>query len=264
MVQYKNSEDYERRGFELLESGRLQEAAALFRQATELFPFTGEFYSGLGQAYSEMGEYFLAARAFQKGLTYSPCDEEMWFGLGMCLLQLNRLQEAESCFERIEDRIHEDPDVLMQLAFAYYHIDCPEEAVSYCQEILERQPDHPEALAMLGVCLEETEQAPEEARQNLSRAIELQPERWDWVEYYANLLYEDGDCVKAFHYMDKIPLSSIRNQDSLKRLIKLLKKFRQDPQKIQNCRQRASEIAESENFEKFLFSLQDAQGPVED
>ncbi|MBI2193105.1 MAG: tetratricopeptide repeat protein [Planctomycetes bacterium] len=257
MAEFTSSGDYERKGFELLEEGRLEEAQSLFREALRLFPFSAELYSGLGQAYSEMGEYFLASRAFHQGLILSPGDEEMWFGCGLCLIQVNRLSQAQACFRRIEERLRNDPEALMQMALTYYDVDCLEETIQICRQVLAGQPEHAEALAMLGICLQETSQSPEEAHRNLRRAIELEPERWDWVEYYANILYEGGDRLNAFNYFDQIPLAAIRNQDSVQRLIQLLKKFRKDPDKVQSLKRRASEVARSNNFDLFLESLQE-------
>lgn len=264
MLDYSSNEDFDRKGFGLLEDGQFEEAVAVFKEAVEIFPFSAELFSGLGQAYGELGEYVLAARAFQNGLRYSPLDEEMWFGLGLCFLKMNRLSDAGASFEHVEHSLLKDPEALLHLAFAYYQIELPEEAAEYCRRALDLEANNAEALALFAICLHELGEAEEEIHNCMLSAIELEPFRWEWVEFYANLLYEEGEREESFHYFDEIPVTEFRSPDSLKRLIKLLRKYRKDPEKIRECKQRASEVADGDSFESFLYSLQEGWERVDE
>ena len=263
MVEYLSSED-DRTGYELLEEGRFEEAAHFFKSALDLRPYSSEVYAGLGHAYGEMGEYVLASRSFQEGLTLSPCDEEMWLGLAMCFLKMNRLKDADSCLDRLSFRIENDPEASLSLAFAYYQIEKPEEAVGYCRNVLAHEPDNAEALALKSVCLQEVEGTTPEVRRCMHRALLLEPTRWDWMEYYANLIYEEEEYEDAFLCFDRIPLDEIRTADSFERLIKLLKKFSKDSAKIKECKCLAREVEEFDSLEFFLNSLQEEVPSYED
>jgi tetratricopeptide (TPR) repeat protein len=262
MVDYPNSDEYDRKGFELLEEGQYEEAVAVFKEALALYPYNGDIHAGLGHAFLEMGEFVQAARTYRQGLSYSPGDEDMWLGLGICLLKLNRLKDTEACFEKVTDRLGRDPDANLSLAFAYYQAEHPEIAAGYCRRATDLEEDNAEALALLAVCIQETVGVTDEVHECMKRALEIDPERWDWMEYYANLLYEESDRNTAFQYFDRIPLEEMRIPDSFRRLVKLLKKYRRDPQKIRQCKQWEAEAARTESFECFLDSLQ--EGTYED
>jgi len=263
MVDYLNSED-DRTGYELLEEGRFEEAVDFFKSARELHPYSSEVFSGLGHAYGEMGEYVLASRAFQEGLALSPCDEDIWLGLAMCFLKMNRLKDADICLDHLSFRLENDVEASLSLAFSFYQIEKPEEAVRYCENVLTREPDNSEALALKSVCLQEVEGTTREVRRCMHRALLLEPTRWDWMEYYANLIYEEEEYQQAFLCFDKIPLEEIRTADSFERLIKLLKKFRKDPAKIKECKRLAREVEEFDSLDFFLNSLQEEVPSYED
>lgn len=257
MVDYLSSDEFDRRGYELLERGKFEEAVDYFKDALELCPYNADLYAGLGQAYGELGEYVFAARAFSEGLKLSPNDDEMLLGLGLCYLKLNRLKDARSCFEHVEDRSMRDPEVLFNLALGYFQVECPDDAVEYCQKALEMEPDHADCLALLAICYHETGEEPELVFSHLERAIELDPTRWEWIEICANLYYLEGMYRKAFEYYQKIPINFMRNPESLRQFARLLKRYRGDPKKIRECKRRAREAAKSETFEGFLSSLQE-------
>jgi len=263
MVDYLFGED-DRTGYELLEEGRYEEAVDFFKDALDLHPYSSEIYAGLGHAYGEMGEYVQASRAFQEGLSLSPCDEDIWLGLAMCFLKLNRLKDADACLERLSHRLENDGEASLSLAFSFYQIEKPEEAVCYCGNVLAREPDNAEALALKSVCLQEVEGTTREVRRCMHRALLLEPERWDWMEYYANLIYEEEEYEDAFLCFDKIPLDEIRTADSLERLIRLLKEFRKDNSKIKECKRLVREVEEFDSFEFFLNSLQEEVPSYED
>jgi len=262
MVDYPNSDEYDRKGFELLEEGQYEEAVAVFKEASALFPYNGDIYAGLGHSYLEMGEFVHAARTYRQGLSYSPEDEDMWLGLGLCLLKLNRLKDAQACFSKVTDRLEQDPDANLSLAFAYYQAEHPDTASGYCRKAIDLEDNNAEALALLAVCVRETEGVTDEVHECMRSALAIDPERWDWMEYYANLLYEESDRDAAFQYFDQIPLEEMRIPDSFRRLGKLLKRYRRDPQKMKQCKQWEAEAARSESYDSFLDSLQ--EGPYED
>jgi len=264
MVDYTNSDDFDRKGFELLEDGQLEEAIAVFKEAIDLYPYSADIYAGLGHAYMEMGEYVQAARAYQQGLRYSPCDEDMWFGCGLCLLRMNRLEDAESCFDRLTDRLRRDPEANLSVAFGYYELERPEIALDYFRAASDLEEDNAEALALLAICIQETQGVTEEVHECMTRALDIAPERWDWMEYYANLLYEENDRYLAFQYFDQIPLEEMRIPDSFKRLVKLLKKYRKDADKIEQCKLWESGASKKDSLDCFLESLQEDYDLVDD
>ncbi|MDA0837698.1 MAG: tetratricopeptide repeat protein [Planctomycetota bacterium] len=263
MVDYLNGED-DLTGYELLEEGRYEEAVDFFKDALDLHPYSADVYAGLGHAYGELGEYAQASRAFQEGLKLSPCDEDIWLGLAMCFLKLNRLKDADICLDRLSLRLENDVEASLSLAFSFYQIERPEEAVSYCENVLAREPDNAEALALKSVCLQEVEGTTREVRSCMHRALLLEPARWDWMEYYANLIYEEEEYEEAFLCFDKIPLNEIRTTDSFERLIKLLKRFRKDQTKIQMCKRMVRKVEEFDSLEFFLNSLQEEVPSYED
>ncbi len=88
-----------RRGLELLEEGRPEQAAPLLERARKLEPGKGSILEALGRAYYGTGRYSFAASRFEEALDIDPANDYAHYCLGLCYLKLNRHLEASGHFK---------------------------------------------------------------------------------------------------------------------------------------------------------------------
>lgn len=84
-------------GLQLMRNGRLEEAAAVFKDINAVHPF-GPVYYNLGLVYFQQGEFSEAHGAFIRSVELDPKNPEVLFKLGNTCFQLNRFQEAVSVY----------------------------------------------------------------------------------------------------------------------------------------------------------------------
>lgn len=93
-----------RRGTQLIDSGRLQDALSVFQDFTRTRPTDGRGYFWMGVCFDEMGNYLAATQAYHDGLSkaeQSGMDSsEMRMNLGNVLLKQNQVDLAIDAFQR--------------------------------------------------------------------------------------------------------------------------------------------------------------------
>jgi len=152
--------------------GRLKEAEASMRQATELAPAWAFAWSGLGQILDVQGQLDEAEEAYQTALEAMPDDSSAWLGLAAIALQRD---DAQAALEFAQQALGHEPGysaVLpdptngmlvsshVYLGWAYGHLGEVEEADRHLAEALRlaqsaaaAMPDYSRATHQLGVVL---------------------------------------------------------------------------------------------------------------
>jgi len=100
-----------------------------------------------------------------------PADPQAWLALGRELEQGDQLSAAIEAYERAARLSPQDSSIAVRLAFAYLKADRAVQARPLLDQILTRQPSHPEALLLLGT-LQRSAGEPQ-ARETLRRFLEV-------------------------------------------------------------------------------------------
>ena len=79
---------------------RHAEALAPLRRAILLNPGTDAPYAALGQSASRAGDRVLAASALRAAVAPAPRDPDLWYNLGVALVEAGRLAEAAAAYRR--------------------------------------------------------------------------------------------------------------------------------------------------------------------
>ena len=164
---------YNNIGVDLLAQGKLDEAIAEFRKATEADPQSAEGHANLGNAYRVQGRLDEAIRHYRVAVRVAPDRAEARFNLGLALDQAGRTDEAVEQLRRSLEIKPGQVPVECGLARALVRTGRTDEALDVYRRALERAPDagvlHRE-LAGVFVVL----QRPDQARPHLERAAELE------------------------------------------------------------------------------------------
>ncbi|MCI0339561.1 MAG: tetratricopeptide repeat protein [Planctomycetales bacterium] len=250
--QFFSSEEYERRGGELAESGDLVGAIQVLREGLEVFPSTTELRIGLGHAYLQLEEFALAAREFREGLRLAPADSDLLRGLAVVLLRMGRGDEASPLLDRAAPGTHDDDQACVQVAEALLAAERPAEGLEYATRAVLANPESPEAELVRGLCLHAIGGAPDDKCRAFRRALELAPDRMDVVESWGHVLYEDGRGDEALAVLSRLPLDEIENVLTLERLDEMLHRAGAPRAQRAECRKRLRESQRGLTLDGFV------------
>lgn len=216
-----DAESWNRRGIEMGQAGRFDEAIGCFRRALELAPHLAAAHNNLGIAHARLRQFDLAVASFRQALRLDRASAMAHNNLASVLAEQGRHEEAIAHFEgalRLDDAY---PDARFNLGKMLRQIGRFEEAATHFQQALaldptlakghrnlgvalaaqgkkdeavgsfrraiELEPDDAEAHYLLGCALKDAEQF-EGAQSSLSRAVELRPD-------YVEALNASGICL---------------------------------------------------------------------
>ncbi len=175
-------------------AGKLEEAAASYRQALHFDPANFQAHNNLGNIYRDQGKREEAAASFQNALRVNPDHAVAHYNLGNVLGE--QLEEAIACYLRA---IRLKPDFFQahnNLGNVYKYQGRMEEAAACYRQTLALNPNFCEAHNNLGLVLQEQGQF-EEAMACYRHALRLEP---SYVEAHNNLglsLQEQGKLDDA-------------------------------------------------------------------
>ncbi len=183
------SEAFKDQGNAHLNNGRLEEAAACFRQAIARNPNYAEAYTNLGLVYKIQGNLGEAVALFRKAVALKPELLQAHLNLGVSLQSLGQADAAEESLRRVIALVPEQSAPLQHSAalqslgvIAAQRGDFPQ-AELLLRHAIELQPDYAEAHNNLGNLFHLTHR-PSEAEASYRRALELQP---DYANAHFNL-----------------------------------------------------------------------------
>ena len=177
------SEALKNQGNVYLGNGKLDDAAACFRQAIACNPHYAEAYTNLGFVLQMQGNLDEAIALFRKAVLIKPSLLPAHLNLGTALMGLGQVDAAEESIRRVIALAPEHPVALQSLGvIAAQRGDSPH-AENLLRRALELQPDYAEAHNNLSNLLHLTSRLPE-AEASYRRVLELRP---DYADVHNNL-----------------------------------------------------------------------------
>ncbi|MGE0372450.1 MAG: tetratricopeptide repeat protein [Gammaproteobacteria bacterium] len=185
-----------RQGLALSGQGRLDAAAACFREVLALNPASWEAHLNLGNILLSQHRPAEAAESYLKVLTARPEFAAAHFNLGLARYQEGRLEEAATSYRRALILKPDYAEAYNNLAHTCLDLGRPDEAAGACREAIALNPGLAQAHQNLGVALLRMDRL-EEAVEASQRATALNPE---FAEAYHTLclaLYDLGRMDEA-------------------------------------------------------------------
>ncbi len=241
-AQFFSSEEYDRQASELLEAGDPAGAAAMLREGLGIFPSTPELRLNLGQAYLQMEEWALASREFLSALTLAPADVDANRGLAVSLLRLGRIEEALEALDAACAGIHGDEQSCLQIAEALLAADRSAEGLEFACRALVVEPDSADAELLRGLAMHALGMGRDDKYRALRRALDLDPGRWDIIESFGHICFEDGDLRQALRFFELLPVDHIDSRMTLERLEACYRKLRGGRVRLAACRDRLDDV----------------------
>jgi WD40 repeat protein/tetratricopeptide (TPR) repeat protein len=172
-------EDYVRRGGQLLDEGRDQDAEGLFQQAAKIDPAASTYVS-IGDMLRSEGKYAKCADAYGKSIDLiNEPKQENWvifFHRGICLDKAGDWNAAEASLKKALTIFPDEPIALNYLGYSWIEKNQNvDEAMRMIKRAVEQRPDNGEVVDSLGWAYFHIGKYDEAVRQ-LERAKALKPD----------------------------------------------------------------------------------------
>ncbi len=139
---------------ELVESNKDEEALEFIDNYLKKYPKSWHGYYLKGIIYRKIEQYSKALTNFNLALKYNPDSSEVFNEIGVCYMNLNIFYKSEMFFEKALKKNPDDISIISNLAILSYKKGNKEEAIKYCDIILDLFPDDLEAKKLKNFFLE--------------------------------------------------------------------------------------------------------------
>lgn len=159
-------------GHSLLMQNKLPAAIEQFVQLTHLHPKSANAQIELANVYLRNKQFLEAEQAFTMSVKLNPNYSEAWHFLGNLRMQRGARSQAKECFikaERSDPFRQQFAKVKQLMEKRAFH-----QAEKICRQVLEKHPNHPQALFVLAKFAEQVE-AYEQAVSILNRGLKYAP-----------------------------------------------------------------------------------------
>ena len=141
-------------GVAVFQAGRGDEAVGFIERSLDLSPGNADALNNLGQVYEFLDRTDDAVDAYRKAVAAVPGFAPALANLGQALLQKDEAEEAVDCFVGALKDFADDPDVLGGLGRALAAVGRPDEAVAHLRRARDMAPEDPAVLCNLGTALQ--------------------------------------------------------------------------------------------------------------
>ncbi|MBI4353856.1 MAG: tetratricopeptide repeat protein [Candidatus Omnitrophica bacterium] len=172
-------------------AGQLSQAAAHYEEAIRLDPLNNRLYHHAARVAANQQDVPKAIRHYEMVLDIDPNDLEAIVGLVRLWMAEAQYVEAQHVLAAKLNSLGQLPELYLLLGLVYREADIPLEALRAFERASELRDDAPQAHFYLGAQLERLERN-EEARWELRRAIELDPNHADALNYLGYMDADDG------------------------------------------------------------------------
>jgi tetratricopeptide (TPR) repeat protein len=175
--------------------GRTDEAIGYYNRVLKLKPGDAGTCVAMASIRAAKGDFERATDSYREGLKYNPGDAEMHSGLGLLLLQLNRVDEGIKEMEQAV-RIKADSAAYCNLGIAWTQKGRLDRAMEYYAKSLQLNPDNADARYNLGGVYF-TQNMPEKAIAEYRAAIRAMPNFVRAYDMLAIVLIQAGKIEEA-------------------------------------------------------------------
>jgi len=194
---------------------KINEGISLLEEARQRKPESFVILSTLAAFYSRANDRDKAFEVSQAALRLNPQHLAGWIISGMVKFDQGDLEEAVRLFERALEIEPENKIVRIKYAYALGVLGRAEEAINVYSQLQEEFPDEAKIYSDLGVIYNSVGSY-EKARENLKKAVELDPAPENYLKYSA-ILERTGNLREAIRYI-KLYLETTQEGDTPQKL----------------------------------------------
>ncbi len=186
--------------------GKIEEAAAAWREALHANPRDADVAHELGLALAALGKHEEALTSFERALHYAPAAVATKLALARTLLSLNRAKDARFNFEDLLFRDPDNIDTLAGLARALRLLSQFEDALRIAEKGVALGPDNPAIVLEKAEALRSLKR-PAEAIEPLEHVLALRPDHLEAGLALAKVFIEAKRASEAVLVLRKVVAS---------------------------------------------------------
>jgi len=190
-------------GLALMAKGHGAAAERVFQRIISGSASDPDLWIEIGRVYYSAGEYAHAAQAFERAGRARPEDGDLQNFLGTALRQLERWPEAIAAFRRALALAPSNTNYFFDLASTLERSGAFDEAVAAFEQLLEIDPEHPYALNYLGYMFADRGIRLEESVRLLEEAVAKEPANGAFMDSLGWAYFRLGQTKKAEELLDQ-------------------------------------------------------------
>ena len=192
-----------------------------YKEKLERTPNDPELIGLLAEAYIENQQLDEGIDAYQKALELAPTDTALRLNLIAALRNAEKFQEAAAAYESLSEQHPDDFGIYRELGELYLQLDTEDKARATYQRMLERDPDNASTHLILAEIYANHEWV-DDAVTAYQKAISLAPDNLDYIEYFGEFYFREGDRAKTLETWDQMVAGDKAVAENYDRLAKLL------------------------------------------
>ncbi len=198
-----------------------------YQEKLEATPNEPELIGLLAAAYIENQQLDEGMKTYRKGLELAPTDANLRLNLIASLRNAEKYTEAAAEYEVLSEQDPDDFGIYRELGELYLQIENPDKAKSVYQKMIERDPKNPSTHLILAEIYAGHEWM-EDAVTQYEKAISLAPKNLDFIEYFGDFYFRQGDREKALETWNRMVAGELNTAQNYNLLAELLnaKKFK--------------------------------------
>jgi tetratricopeptide (TPR) repeat protein len=195
-------QEWFKRGNELFELGKYEEAIASYDREIEIKPDKHQAWFNRGSALDKLARYDEAISSYDLAIAIKPDNDKYWACLGVALSKLGRYEKAIYCYERAIEINPERYAVWMIRGVELDKLARYEEAISSYDRVIEIESDYDMVWYCRGVALVELARY-EAAIFSFEQAIGIKPDKHETWYNRGVALSKLGQCEEAIASYDR-------------------------------------------------------------
>jgi tetratricopeptide (TPR) repeat protein len=200
----KDAEAQAESGLLMADLGMKWPASCFLESALRFVPQREDLRKRLVQLDIELGRYGDAREHLKVLLASTPTDDILWEQLGICQAGGGDDRAAVESFQKAIDLDPTHCETYASLAAVLRRLDRPQEADSWMEKLVAKNPESPQAHSLRAKYLRAQTTAQQEAAlQEAEKAVALAPEDFDALLLAADLYTASGDYQKARGYANR-------------------------------------------------------------
>ena len=192
-----------------------------YKEKLENTPNDPELIGLLAEAYIENQQLDEGITAYQNALELAPTDTALHLNLITALRNTEKFEEAAAAYESLSEQQPDDFGIYRELGGLYLQLDDEAKAKSTYQRMLARDPDNAGTHLILAEIYAGHEWT-EDAIAAYQKAISLAPSNLDYIEYFGEFYFRQGDREKALETWNQMVAGDKAAAENYDRLAKLL------------------------------------------
>ena len=192
-----------------------------YKDKLENTPNDPELVGLLAEAHIENQQLDEGIAAYQKGLELAPTDTVLHLNLIAALRNAEKFQEAAAAYESLSEQQPDDFGIYRELGELYLQLDDEDKARAIYQRMLARDANNASTHLILAEIYANHEWT-DDAITAYQQAISLAPDNLDYIEYFGEFYFRQGDREKTLETWNRMVAGDKAVAENYDRLAKLL------------------------------------------